>query len=156
MRSIDLVERTGDESFDFIELKIRSDTPLYAALEVLDYGVLYAFSRINARSLNYEQGFSEILDARRIGLRVLAPNRFYEHKSRGTRETKSLDLAWLESIMLDATRRLASMIGGDTVMDFRFDVFPKTFSQDPSNHTNSGHTLAMMAGRRPLIARGDD
>ncbi len=50
-RSIDLVERVWDRSFNLIELKIGSDTPLFAALEVLDYGVLYAFTRMNARSL---------------------------------------------------------------------------------------------------------
>ncbi len=75
------MERTGNGSFDFIELKIRSDTPLFAALEVLDYGVLYAFSRIYARSLNYNPGCSEIIDAHEIGLRVLALTQFYEYKS---------------------------------------------------------------------------
>ena len=67
--AIDLVEKTGSESFDFIELKIKSDTPLFAALEVLDYGVLYVFSRTNRYLLGYTPGCREILDAHHIGLR---------------------------------------------------------------------------------------
>ena len=154
-RSIDIVERTGSRSFDFIELKIRSDTPIFAALEVLDYGVLYAFSRIYARSLNYNPGCSEIIDAHEIGLRVLAPTQFYEYKSHaGARAT--FDLGWLETMMRDATRQLASMIGGETVMDFRLDVFPERFSWPQHEHTGGDYALAMMAGRRPLITGAID
>ena len=154
-RSIDIVERTGNGSFDFIELKIRSDTPLFAALEVLDYGVLYAFSRIYARSLNYNPGCSEIIDAHEIGLRVLAPTQFYEYKSHtGARAT--FDLGWLEAMMRDAARQLASMIRGHTTIDFRFDVFPEGFSWPEQEYAGGDYSLTMMAGRQLLITEAID
>ena len=154
-RAIDLVRRIGKGRFDFIELKVVADEwdgsgkPLFAAMEVLDYGVLYAFSRIHAPSLKYRPGRSPILDSHRVGLRVLAPARFYEYKIRGGRE--SYELGWLESMMRDAAGELASRIGGGMVMDFRFDVFPDEFSWPQPQHTAIDHAKRMMERRRPLI-----
>lgn len=136
--AIDLVEKTGSESFDFIELKIKSDTPLFAALEVLDYGVLYVFSRTNRYFLGYTPGCREILDAHHIGLRVLAPLAFY----------KKYTLSWLDTMMHTAAKQLASMIDDGTVIDFRFDAFPEPFRWD--KHGGSGYAVDMMADRRPL------
>ena len=45
IRKIDLVHKLGEGTFEFIELKVRSDTPLYAAMEILKYALVYAFSR---------------------------------------------------------------------------------------------------------------
>lgn len=44
-RAIDLVYRCKDDSYDFIELKVDESggTPLFAAMEVLQYGLLYVF-----------------------------------------------------------------------------------------------------------------
>ena len=154
-RSIDLVKKTGNGSFEFIELKVCSDTPLFAALEVLDYGVLYVFSRIHARSLKYRPGCSAILDAHKIGLRVVAPRRFYEYKIRAG-PWVPFDLGWLESMMRDAARQLASMIRGDTTIDFRFDVFSEGFSWPQQEYAGGDYALTMMAGRQPLITEAVD
>ena len=43
-RAIDLVRRHTANHFELIELKIASDTPLYAATEVLGYGCLWCVS----------------------------------------------------------------------------------------------------------------
>ena len=90
-RAIDLVECKGEGVFEFIELKIESDTPLIAALEVLDYAALYAFTRLNADELGYGPGFSELLEAQHIKLRVLAPQPFYGFKTRGDRRPYQLE-----------------------------------------------------------------
>jgi hypothetical protein len=44
-RAIDLVHRRGDRHFELIELKIASDTPLYAAVEIIGYGCLWLLAR---------------------------------------------------------------------------------------------------------------
>ncbi|MDE2754377.1 MAG: hypothetical protein OXI83_17530 [Gemmatimonadota bacterium] len=159
-RAIDLVRRIDEGHFDFIELKVvdnewdNSGKPLFAAMEILDYGVLYAFSRLKAWSLGYGPARSQILDAHRVGLRVVAPARFYEFRGRGRRER--YELGWLESMMRDAAGELASRIGGGTVMDFRFDVFPDEFSWPQPQHTAIGHAKRMMERCRPLIDRSTD
>jgi len=71
-RAIDLVHRHGERHFELIELKIASDTPLYAAVEIIGYGCLWLLARSNPPS----QG-SAILDADHIDLSVLAPLAYY-------------------------------------------------------------------------------
>jgi hypothetical protein len=71
-RAIDLVHRRGERHFELIELKIASDTPLFAAIEVISYGCLWMIAR-NDRPARA----SALLDADHIDLRVLAPSAFY-------------------------------------------------------------------------------
>ena len=52
-RRIDLVHKCGDKEYEFIELKVGSDTPLYAAMEILKYGVLYIFAREHEEASKY-------------------------------------------------------------------------------------------------------
>jgi hypothetical protein len=85
-RAIDLVHRCGDKWYEFIELKVNAGggTPLFAAFEIFQYGVLYIFSRENAPTLGYKQ--TGMLGATDIHLKVLAPANYY----------KGYDLSWLE------------------------------------------------------------
>lgn len=154
-RAIDLVERKGEGVFEFIELKIESDTPLRAAFEVLDYAALYAFSRLNADALGYGPGFSELLEAQHIKLRVLAPQPFYGFKTSGGGRLL-YQLEWLEQTLQTATNRLSTRIGRTLQMGFRFEVFPDEFSWGPEHRRCRTHILKMMAGRRPLISKSDD
>ncbi|WP_137179234.1 hypothetical protein [Roseomonas sp. AR75] len=71
-RAIDLVRRRGERHFEFIELKIASDTPLYAAAEVLAYGCLWLIAREDKPARK-----CTLLDAERLDLRVLAPIGYY-------------------------------------------------------------------------------
>ena len=66
-RAIDLVRRRGERHFEFIELKIASGTPLYAAIEIIGYGCLWLIARYDKPSRA-----SALLDADHIDLRVLA------------------------------------------------------------------------------------
>ena len=75
-RAIDLVRRRGRHSFDLVELKVASDTPLYAAMEILLYGMLWLLSRIDRNRLGYAN--KPIIEADSIDFRVLAPRRYYE------------------------------------------------------------------------------
>ena len=109
-RAIDLVHRGEDGWYELIELKAdhRGGTPLFAAMEILQYGALYIFSRKNAQDLGYAK--NDILDAKGIHLRVLAPADYYE----------PYYLSWLgESINRGLTSFLAN---SNFKMDFKFET----------------------------------
>lgn len=78
-RSIDLVHRDeAMETYDLIELKIDSDSPLYALMEIVLYGLVYLVLRDNQFRLSEESKKSRIFHAREINLRVLAPREYFD------------------------------------------------------------------------------
>jgi hypothetical protein len=110
-RAIDLVHRCGDRHFELIELKIASDTPLYAAIEIIIYGCIWLLARVYPPSLK-----SAILDADSIDLRVLAPADYYMR----------YDLDELEVALDRGCRALGSARG--TGMTFAFQEFDERLS----------------------------
>jgi hypothetical protein len=74
-RAVDLVHRHREGSFEFVELKVNSDTPVHAAVEILIYGLLWLLSRRDRQALGYPAG--PILDASELVLSVLAPRSYY-------------------------------------------------------------------------------
>jgi hypothetical protein len=77
-RAIDLVhrnEKTG--AYDLIELKIDSDSPVYALIEIVLYGLVYLVLRDNPRYLSDKSKQSRIFRAREINLLVLAPHEYF-------------------------------------------------------------------------------
>ncbi len=77
VRNIDLVQRDGDGNYSLIELKVESNNPLFAAMEILLYGLLLAWSRNNAEKLNYDPGSQPVLAAQSVTMCVLAPHEYY-------------------------------------------------------------------------------
>ncbi len=71
-RAIDLVHKLGDRHFELIELKIASDTPLFAAIEIIAYGCLWLIARADKPTRP-----SALLDADHVDLSVLAPSAYY-------------------------------------------------------------------------------
>ena len=67
-RALDLVRRVGAGHYEFIELKIGSNTPLSAAVELLGYACLWLLARGDPPATE-----RELLNARKVDLRVLAP-----------------------------------------------------------------------------------
>ena len=65
-RAVDLVRKHNDDCFEFVELKIDSDTPVSAAIEVLTYALLWLLSRRDRQTLGYLA--SPILKARSLRL----------------------------------------------------------------------------------------
>ena len=118
-RNIDLVHRCEDDSYEFVELKWESNTPLFAAMEILQYGVLYIFSRLK-REIRDAAAEKRLLDAPAIHLRVLAPFSYYR---RG-------ELAWHERAISVGLREFLTERRCGFQMDFRFDAFPPWFSSD--------------------------
>ena len=50
--AIDLVRHRNDRA-EFVELKWESDTPAFAAIEILQYGLAYLFSYVNREAFKY-------------------------------------------------------------------------------------------------------
>ena len=70
-RNIDLAHFRGMREFELIELKVESDTPLFAAIEILKNGITYLFSRRHRERLGYRESDQAPLWADVIHLRVL-------------------------------------------------------------------------------------
>jgi hypothetical protein len=112
-RAIDLVRQRGAGSFDFIELKIASDNPIYAALEILQYGLVWLLSRQHRHHLGYAG--KTLIEAGSIRLSVLAPREYY----RGT------DLSWLSGGLSDGLNAVGRSRG--VSLSFGFEAFPEWF-----------------------------
>jgi len=83
-----------------------SDNPLYAAIEILVYGLIYVFSRAYRTELNYpaesaDRSKPNVLsdDTKTINLRVVAPADFYKFSANGT--CRKYDLQWFEKALDD-------------------------------------------------------
>lgn len=126
-RAIDLVYQQdgADDVYEFLELKIRrqdgsADTLLHAASEVLEYGLLYLFSRKNQSVLKYQDtpdvGRYIVLTAREIRLRVLADTSYYQGNDGGEVPVDTINQALAAYIEDNGT------IYGDLKIDFGFQV----------------------------------
>ncbi len=111
-RAIDLVHKAGDKHFQFIELKIASDTPLYAAIEIIGYGCVWLLSRQQPSART-----SELLQAEQVDLLVLAPERYY-----GDFRLGALAAA-LDAQVADLGRSFK--LG----LSFRFEVLPEPLTE---------------------------
>jgi hypothetical protein len=109
--AVDLA-RIKDGQLDLYELKWASDTPVYAAFEILRYGLAYLLCRVNRTKFGYDDLKAMEVDA--LGLNVLAPCLYYEQ-----------DLTWLQA-GLDAgiSKVSQEQLGVDFRASFRFRVLP--------------------------------
>lgn len=117
-RAIDLVHRWQDGEYvdyEFIELKVDSNNPLSAAMEILVYGMLYVLSRDNREGMGYVRERNPLLWGRNIHLQVLAPCAYYVGHNLARLE-KTLDKA------------LGNFLKGRGFgMNFEFQEFPQDF-----------------------------
>ena len=77
--AVDLVLREDPTTYSLIELKVNSDTPLFAAIEIVKYGLLFVWSKVNQNALGYDQKLQPVLAANTVNLRVLAPSDYYSN-----------------------------------------------------------------------------
>ncbi|MCZ6515512.1 MAG: hypothetical protein O6850_06580 [Acidobacteria bacterium] len=113
--AVDLVCHRSDRA-DFVELKWGSDTPAFAAFEILRYGLVYLFSFIERERFGYLD--TPFMNVSKVNLRVLAPLEFYD----------SFDLPWLGHGLNEGVRTLAAKkTGGALSMGFGFLAFPSGF-----------------------------
>ena len=119
-RAIDLVRQCGERHFELIELKIASDTPLYAAVEIIGYGCIWLLSRATPPSLT-----SAILQADHVDLRVLAPADYYAR----------YDLTELEAALDRGCRSLGQAQG--IMMTFGFHALDEQLVGSLSSNDNA-------------------
>lgn len=120
-RAIDLVMRQEVDSFEFIELKVRNDTPVFAAIEILTYGLLWLLSRRDQQCLGYPPNLP-ILNAKSLQLSVLAPRDYYYPRySMGS-------FGPLAVAINDGLCKLAECTRQGVSMKFRFQAFPSDFT----------------------------
>ena len=112
--NIDLVERDGTK-YSFIELKVDSNTPLFAAIECVLYGIVYAFTRRRMCQLNFDPDKKHILAATHVDLVVLAPRVYY----------KDWNLRWLDQALSSGLHEYSQQL--DYTLDFAFHSFPEGF-----------------------------
>jgi hypothetical protein len=120
-RNIDLVHRQDFRVFELIELKVESDTPFFAAIEILKNGMTYLFIRWHRETLRYRESDQAPLWADVIHLRVLAPARYFH----------GYNFAWLERFLNRSLAALVDpMIDGSLRMEFEFERFSRSFKPE--------------------------
>lgn len=130
-RAIDLVHRDSDRRFELIELKIASDTPLYAAVELLGYASAWLLARADPPARP-----SVLLEAEHLDLRVLAPAPYYA----------PFDLKNLGATLNNSVRSLGERCG--VSLSFGFDVLPGELSHSPL--PDDATLLDLLSKRQPL------
>lgn len=130
-RALDLAHRKAPSKYEMIELKIASDTPLYAAIEVLGYASVWLMARRDP-----PHPTPELLAAETIDLRVLAPEAYYDR----------FDLLALERLLDRSVKEIGaqSAVG----LSFGFDVLPR--SLEPPFLLDENALLDALSQRRPL------
>ena len=125
-----------DDWAEFVELKWKSDTPVFAAFEILLYGLAYLFARDNQVAFKY-QG-KRLMRASKVSLRVLAPRAYYT----------GYDLKWLEQGLDEGVRTFAAKkTDGALSMGFGFLAFPLDFAPDFSPPYATGEEVRQKFGR---------
>jgi hypothetical protein len=153
-RNIDLVCRREDGSVELIELKVVTESghPLYAALEILQYGVLYMFYRINnLKQLEPPNSIPKFLDVPEIHLKVLAPLSYY-----GQLKSVETKLVSLESVITSGLSRFLAehQVELDRLkMDFQFESFPPGFMQDQNTIPESPEIGVALLDRKAVCPK---
>jgi len=137
VRNVDLVHRDDHNNVTLIELKVGSNTPLFAAIEILQYGLLLAWSRNNAEELGYTPSDQPLLFPRALGLCVLAPPDYYHSDDR-------LDLTLLSQSINQGLRELRGKFGLSILFEF-------TQFRDSFNPGDTPQNLLVQAEHRTPV-----
>lgn len=132
--AIDLGQRRREGHYELIELKIASDTPLFAAVEILGYASLWLLARKDPPVTN-----PALLAAERVDLRVLAPSAFYA----------TFDLRDLECRLNEGVQLLGGCQGAR--LSFAFDVLPLILT---TNVLPDGENVLFELEQRTALHRG--
>lgn len=128
-RAIDLVHMRDERHFEFIELKIASDTPLFAAFEIISYVGVWLLSKKAGSG-------KALLEEEKIDARVLAPIAYYA----------PFELKQIEQKLNDELRAYGEHCG--TKLSFAFEVLPDDF--EPLPRYEDDRIFALIDGRRLL------
>lgn len=140
-RALDLVKDLGSRCFKFIELKTISNTPVFAAAEVVLYGLTYLLARSHGAS--WEGDRSKILQAKEVHLVVLAPEAFYAHYTISSLQQFE---RMLDAALADFAK--TKILG--LRMSFGFEILGQGFDRNASNYSPDA-IMTMVAGIRRLF-----
>lgn len=142
-------------AYEFIELKIASDNPLHAGLEILEYGMAYILARQKPEFF-FPTGTEspEVMKAGHIELKVLAPEQFYDFKVRGSKISKEY---WIDfqSTTNRGLAKLRENIGLDFRIEFNFETFQLPESKIRILRTglfSDNDIIYMIGGRKRIQA----
>jgi hypothetical protein len=119
--NIDLAHQIPD-GFEFIELKLESNTPFEAALQILRYGAVYLLYRLEPELARRFRG-NQMMNAKRIVLEVLAPARYFT--------SGDVDLPLLEARLDKQVARFTEEHVRGLSLSFRFMAFDRDFMFKP-------------------------
>jgi hypothetical protein len=139
--NIDLAHQIPD-GFEFIELKLESNTPYEAARQILRYGAVYVLYRLEPELARRFKG-NRMMNAKRIVLEVLAPDRYYT--------LGDADLPLLEAELDRQVAKFAEERVGGLSLSFRFMAFQANFVFMPG--MNSDLIREAVRGRRSPFSR---
>ncbi|HCO26692.1 MAG TPA: hypothetical protein DIT97_28125, partial [Gimesia maris] len=120
-RAIDIARRLSESECEFIELKYARDAgganhPLFAAIEILEYGLAFLMARQNSLIKDAEQQ-KYLRGVSKINLVVLAPAEFFE----------GFELAWLLNAFNDGLAQLVEDENLQIEMSLRCNVLSNEF-----------------------------
>lgn len=146
-RHIDLVHALGHGTWEFIELKVNSDTPLYAAMEIVQYGLLFLFCRHHQEALGFDAS-KILLQAAQVHLKVLAPSGYYACNN----AFELYQLQWLEESLNEGLERFVDDCTQSSLkMDFHFEAFPSDFMWPSATGAYDPDAIrAALRDRRPV------
>lgn len=119
--AVDLVYREDSTTYSLIELKVGSDNPLFAAIEILCYGLLFIWSKDNQEKLGYDAKTQPILAATNVELSVLAPEDYYH----------DYDLTSLNSTLNSELAEFADRVNVN--LSFEFDQLGGEYGPDSTS-----------------------
>jgi hypothetical protein len=115
--NIDLVRRTAENSYEFIELKYNDATPIFAAFEILKYSLLLLISRERHEDFKYSHERNPLLWAHTVNLIVLTLANYYA----------PYYFQWLEEKFNSALARLSTP---ELALRFDFEKMPWPHDRD--------------------------
>jgi hypothetical protein len=146
-RDIDLVQRLSGEEWRFVELKAmrrggggcRGDqTPLFAALELLQYALIFHFSKQHAALLGYRADKNPVIAAEKVHLEVLMTTNCYFYRSRIQRSRNSttdrFNIEWVHDLISEGLRALNEQQPHLVQFDFCFSEFSEDFEWTEDDH----------------------
>jgi hypothetical protein len=115
--NIDLAYSACRDEYTFCELKWNANTPVFAAVEIIRYGLLNLFSRLKREKMGYPADHSPMLTAHTVHLRVLGPSAYF-HKD-------NVNLGWLEVKLNDGLGHYVTQFKNEAgvKLDFAFESF---------------------------------
>jgi hypothetical protein len=145
-RSIDLISQIGDSAFIFYELKVHPDSGdvVAATIELLGYGLLYIFSRVELR----EYVASPLMKAQTVHLRLLATWDYYQKQ---TGRPRGPSQKFQDTVSFNISRFATDSLT-DCKIDFGLDTFPEWYACSHADREDDARILAAVEGIHPWFS----